>query len=221
MAKTLIDAINEILKRVGSLNSDGGELVTLVVSARQRSIDVAVQVVNEGMDELYLTSDAPQPTQQVTATLVLVQGTRSYDLPATLVRLRFPMIDRTNNQTIYEYPGGFNKILMGDPEQDDAGLPRYAAISPEDGKLYLDRIPGSDDNAKTYHYQYDKDLALAVVGDQFPFNNLVFRAMVPVWVQLWRRDMQNEFDNDLYKLNLGRASRALTRSVPRTSYCPR
>jgi hypothetical protein len=44
---------------------------------------------------------------------------------------------------------------------------------------------------------------------------------VPVWTQLWKREMRNEFDDGLYMKNLGVASKLLTRVQPITSYSPR
>jgi hypothetical protein len=45
--------------------------------------------------------------------------------------------------------------------------------------------------------------------------------MVPAWVQLYKREMKNEFDQVLYQASMGRASRYLSELEPRTSYLPR
>jgi hypothetical protein len=221
MAHTLLDCVNEVLKRVGMIQGDDGELTSLTNSARQRSIDIAVQVVNEGIDELYSTSEVPQPKGQAESTITLATSTRSYSLATDLMRLRWPMIDKTNTQFLYEYSGGYNDLLLLDPEQDDTGLPLYGALSPTDGLLYLDRAPTSDNTGRIYTYQYDKDLELAVLTDTVPFGNPVFRAMVPAWVQLWKREQNAEFDGDLFKVNIGRAARLLAAQQVRTSYSPR
>jgi hypothetical protein len=200
---------------------DAGALVSLTDSARQRPIDIAVQVINEGIDELYTTSQVPLPNEQAEGTVVLLLNTRNYTLASGLVQLRWPMIDKTNTQFLYEYPGGYNAMLLGDPEQDDTGLPYYGAIRPTDGALYLDRAPTSVEVGRTYTYQYDKDVVLSLATDTVPFKDEVFRAMVPAWAQLWKRDMRQEFDGDLYRMNLGRAARVLTQRQPRTDYSPR
>lgn len=221
MAKTLLNCVNEILKRVAVIAGDAGALTTLTDSARQVSVDVAVQVVNEGIDDLYATTGIAQPNEQSESTLVLIAGTRAYTLHADLLQLRYPMIDRTNTQFIQEYPGGYNAMLVADPEQDDTGLPLYGAFRPTDGKFFLDRAPTAVEAGRTYYYQFDKNLAMSTAAATVPFNDAVFRAMVPVWVQLWKRERRNEFDGELYRKNLGTASAYLTQKQARTSYAPR
>lgn len=221
MPKTLLNCVNEILTRTRIITGDAGELTSLTDSPRQPAIDIAVQVVNEGIDDLYTTSNKPHPLEQAESTITLVTGDRDYTLATDLVQLRFPLIDKTNNQYIFEYPGGYNKILEDDPEQDDTGLPLLGAISPVDETLYLDRTPTSSENGNIYTYQYDKDLELSVAADTVPFKNIVFRAMVPAWVQLWKREMRQEFDGDLIKISIGRAARLLAQVIPSDNYSPR
>lgn len=221
MAQTLLDGINEVLKRVGVIDGDDAALTATTDAARQRTIDVAIQCINEGVDELYSATDLPMPTEQKESTFTLVQGTRSYALESDLVQLRWPLIDKSNNQYLFRFPGGYNDILILDPEQDDTGLPQYAAISPVNGELYLERAPDAQSAGRTYTYQYDRDLSLSDGSDTVPFTDAVFRAMVPAWVQLWKREMRNEFDGALFRASIGRASRFLTRVQPRSTYSPR
>lgn len=221
MAKTLLNATNEILKRVGLIAGDSGLLTTLTDSARQVAIDVAVQVVNEGIDELYAASNVAKPNGQAESTITLATADRSYALAAGLLRLRWPMVDKTKTQFLFQFPGGYNAMLVADPEQDDAGLPIYAAINPVSGELHLDRAPTSVENGRVYTYQYDKELALSAAVDTVPFKDVVFRAMVPAWVQLWKRERRNEFDGELYRMEMGRAATLMTQIQPRDSWSPR
>lgn len=221
MAKSLLNGVNEILLRVGMIAGDAGLLTTLTDSARQPAIDVAVQTINEGIEELYSTCEIPQPNEQAQSTITLVTSTRNYTLAADLIQMRWPLIDKTNNQYIHEYPGGYNALLQHDPEQDDTGLPYYSAIRPTDGALFMDRAPTSVENGKIYTYQYDKNLAITTAAATVPFNDAVFRAMVPAWVQMWKRDRRQEFDGPFFRLSIGRASRLLTMKQPRTDYSPR
>ena len=221
MPKSLLQSVNEILRRTGVVAGDAGLLTTLADTARQVSIDQAVQVVNEGIDELYSTAEVAMPNEQNEGTLTLVAGTRFYTLNAALVQLRWPMIDRENTQFLYQYPGGLNAMLLADPELDDTGLPYYGAIRPYDSALQLDRTPTSVEAGRIYRYQYDKTLELTIAGSLVPFNDTVFRAMVPAWVQLFKRERRGEFDEALYKLSVGRASRLLTQQQMRTHYNPR
>ena len=219
--KTLLNATNEILKRVGIIAGDAGLLTSLTDSARQKSIDTAIQVTNEGIADLYVASNSALPNKQAESTITLVTGTRNYTLATTLVMLRWPLIDRTNNQYITEYPGGYNAMLIGDMEQDDTGLPHWAAIRPTDGALFMDRAPTSVENGRVYTYQYDKDTVLTLLTDTVPFGDEVFRAMVPAWAQLWRRDRQNSFDEPIYRRAVGDASLRLRKLPMRDNYSPR
>ena len=219
--KTLLNCVNEILKRTSDIAGDAGALSSLTDSPRQVLIDLAVQVVNEGIDKLYTTAEIAQPNEQSSGSMTLVTSTRAYTLASDLIQLRFPMIDRTNNQYIGEYPGGYNAMLIADPEQDDTGLPMFGAFRTTDGLFYVDRAPTSVENGRIYTYQYDKNLALTVAASTVPFNDAVFRAMVPVWVQLFKRERKNQFDTDLYRLNVGQASALLSQKLPRTDYSPR
>lgn len=221
MARTLLNCTNEILKRVGIISGDAGLLTTLTDTARQRSIDVAIQSINEGIDELYSASTIAMPNEQAESTVTLADGTLAYTLATDLVQLRWPMIDKTNNQYLNEHPGGYDAMLPNDAEQDDTGLPHLAAIRPTDGKLHLDRAPTSLEAGRIYTYQYDKDLELSILTDTVPFENAVFRAMVPAWVQIWKRELRNEFDGDLFKFSIGRAARLMTKGQSRSDWSPR
>lgn len=216
--KTLLQAVNEVFKRVGLIAGDAGALTSLTDSARQNAVDVAIQVINEGIDELYSTSRTPFPSEQAESFITLATGTRNYALATDLSQLRWPLIDKTNGIYIEEYPGGYNQILKDDPRQAFTGLPVWAAIRPTDGQLYTFSAPQSADNGKIYTYQYDKNIQLTLLTDTMPFGNPVFRAMVPAWSKLWKRDQRSEFDAGLFKADIGRASRLLTMKQARSSY---
>jgi hypothetical protein len=221
MAKTLLDTVNAIFKRANIIKGDAGALTTLTDSARQVWIDKAVQIINEGIDELYSAAGVSAQNEQAESTITLVAGQRAYDLASNLVTLRWPIIDKANTQFLTQYPGGYNAMLVNDPEQDDTGLPIMAAIRPTDSKLFLDRAPTSVEAGRVYTYQYDKDVALTVATDEVPFNDAVWRAMVPAWVELFRVDVNNQLNAALFNVSIGRAARALSRLPMRTSYSPR
>lgn len=221
MSKTLLNAVNEIFKRVNVIAGDATALTTLTDSARQHPIDVAIQVINEGIDELYSYTQEGLPQQQAESTITLAIGTREYSLATDLIRLHFPLIDRTNGQYIVQFPGGYDDMLEWDLQQNQTGQPMYAAISPINGKLRVEVAPSSSVNGRIYTYEYEKDLVLANASDAVPFGNVVFRSMVPAWVQLYKREMQGEFDQPLYASGIGRASRYMSELEPRPSYSSR
>lgn len=218
---TLLDAVNEILKRVSVIKGSAGLLTSLTDSARQHNIDVAVQVVSEGIDELYSSSHIELPGEGAESTIVLVNGQREYTLASNLVMLRWPLKDRVNNQTINKWKGSYEDFLEYDPQQTFTGQPFLAMISPITGSLRVERQPDASVNGRIYFYQYEKDLGLSLATDNVPFLNPCFRAMVPAWVQLYKREMRNEFDVALYQQAIGRASRYVTEVEPRRSWSPR
>jgi hypothetical protein len=221
VAKTLLNCVNEIFKRVNNIAGDAAALTTLVDSARQHPIDVSIQVINEGIDELYSYTQEGLPKQQAETTITLATNTREYALASDLIRLHYPMVDRTNTQYISEFPGGYDAMLLWDIQQTFTGLPMYGCISPITGLLRVERAPTAAENGRIYTYEYEKDLGLVNATDTVPFSNAVFRSMVPMWVQLYKREMQGEFDEALYKAGIGRASRFLSELEPRPSYSPR
>lgn len=220
--KQLLDGVNEILRKKNLIAGDAALLASLTDSARQPSIDLAIQVINEGIDEIYSTAQISLPNQMVEATLTLATGTKAYVLPSNLVRMHWPLIDRAHTRFIQQYATGYEGMLLVDLAQVFTGLPLYAAIRASDNYLVFDRTPTAAENGNIYNYQYDKDTVLTVASDVMPFNNAVFRAMVPVWTQLWERTKRTQgYDVAMLKTNLGRAARLLTENQPRETWNPR
>lgn len=218
MAKTLLNAVNEVLKKVQSISTD---LTLLTDSAKQRDINLAVQTWNEATDLLFTSAEIPIPQEQAESTITLVASQRDYALASDLVQMRWPLIDKTNSQFIYEHPGGYNEILLEDPEQDDDGLAITAAIRATDGKLYLSRSPTSDDAGKVYTYQYDKDIGVSSASDTVPFGDMTFRAMVVAAAQLWNAQRNNIFNKVLFDSAMAQAARTAKMDHARTSWSPR
>lgn len=221
MAKTLLDSVNEVMRRTGIIAGDSGVLTSLTDSPRQVFIDQARQVINEGVDELYSSSPLAMPNELKEGSFNLSTGVRAYSLAADLSILRWPIIDRINNQFILHFVGGYEGLLILDPEQDDTGLPQVGVIRPTDGQLFLDRAPTIAQNGRQYFYQYEKQLGMTLATDTVPFDNDVWRAMVPAWVQLFKRELRGEFDRQLYGLSIGRAARLMIKTPARTHYSRR
>lgn len=215
---SLLDAVNETLIRLQLIDSENA-LTTLTRSARQNDIDVIVQVWNELTDQLYSRTGVPKPNIMSEASITLVTDDRDYALDSELVRLFFPLHDKTNGNYITEYPGGYLKMQEDQPQPANfTGLPVAGAIRPDDGELYLDRLPTSNENGRSYTYRFEKDGELTEAGDTFPFTNKVFRAMVPAAAQLWRLERKGEFRNGVFRASMGRAARLLSRTPPSQSW---
>lgn len=222
MSKTLLDGVNEILRKKNMVAGDAALLTSLTDSSRQPWIDLCIQVINEGIDEVYSISQKSLPNQMVEATITLATNTKAYALPTNLVRMHWPLIDRTNRRFIQQYASGYEGMLLVDLGQTFTGLPLFAAIRASDNMLVFDRTPTISENGNVYNYQYDKDTVLTAASDAMPFNNEVFRAMVPFWTQMWERQKRTQdYDPMMFKSSLGRAARALTENLPRETYNPR
>lgn len=218
MAKTLLNGVNELLKRVGVISGATGELATLTDSAKQHYIDVAVQVINETIEELYETAEQPIPRELAEATITLLTDDRDYALQADLLQIHWPLIDETNGQYIYQWKAGYLSLVeFQHLPATWTGLPLWGCIRPTDGQLYLDRIPTTEENGLIYKYRYDKDVSLSLAADTVPFDDAVFRAMIPAAAQYWNRDQKRDFDQLIFRTNFGRALRLLpTTQRPRT-----
>lgn len=217
---TLLDGVNEVLKRAAIIDSDGGELASLTDSSRQVWVDTAIQCWNEAIDDLYSLVNQPLPTRFAEATIVLATGDRDYALQSAS-RIFFPFRETTSGYRIEEYKAGYQSMVNGQlVPANYTGRALFACIRPSDGQLYLERIPTSSENGLTYTYGYEADTALSAAADTMPFSESCFRAMVPVVTQLWSREQQRQFDPQMYQANLGRAARFLRRMPARDTWTP-
>jgi len=226
MARTLLEGVNEVLKKVKILDEDSGELTTLTDSARQVYIDTAVQVLNETIDELYspTVADISKPKMLKRGQLTLVSGERTAKLAATSVALRreFHLVDRTNNHVISILDeDGFAKLLNADLQQDDTGLPSTCAIDQtSERQIMFDRAPTAAEAGNVYHYYYDRDFELENAGDEFPFVNAVFRSVIPAAAELWKLYQHQEMSDGLFNRSLARAAARLSGLSQSSSYNP-
>lgn len=219
MAKSLLNTVNEILKRAKLIQGDAAALSSLTDSPRQVWINIAIMVINEGISDLYDRVGEPIPNELAENTITLVTSTRTYSLASDLVILHWPLIDKTNSHKIFPYEGGYLKLLNDqvDPSQY-TGLPHWGVILPTDGTLYLDRIPTASENGNIYTYQYEKDLELSLAADTVPFDDVVWRQMVPAWMELWRRENRNTFDEGAYNKALALAGGFAQKEPKRSSW---
>ena len=220
MAKTLLNFVNEVLKKTDVLDSDVGLLTSLSDSARQTLIDLAVQSINEVIDEAYDVQGLSKPKQMRESSITLVAPNKDYALHSSLVTLRneYHLIDQTNNHVIYILEDGYYRIVQGDLQQDDTGLPSYCAISPINGRLVFDRTPTSAEAGRVYKYRYDTDLELEVATDDVPFSNEVFRALVECAAERFKFHKHLEFSETAYNKGLARARRFIRKLPARASY---
>ncbi len=225
MAKTLLDGVNEVLKKLSLIQSDNVTLSSLTDSARQIWIDQSVQAWNEVMEQMYYVAREPMPNILAENTITLVTSDRDYALQTDLVELvigeyNSVMLDETNGRFIYHR--SYMQIVSEQFQPANwTGIPLYGGIRPTDGEFYLDRIPTSAENGLVYKYRYLKDASVSGATDQFPFSDAVFRALVPAVAEVVNRKRNSEFDSGLYNANLGRAGGLLNKVQERRSWSPR
>ena len=219
---TLLDGVNELFDRANLNSSDQPALSSLTDSARQQWINVAVQVWNEVVEELFTTTKRAMPTELAEDTITLVQGQRTYTLASDLVEFRFPLLDETNHRYIFEFPGSYiNLVNLQSNPADFIGQPNLGVIDPRTGNLFLEYAPAAESAGQIYKYRYDKEVSLSLATDTFPFKDAVFRALVPAAYEIWRRSQRNGFDQGIFQASVGRAGRLLPQLVQRTNYLNR
>jgi hypothetical protein len=219
--KTLLNGVNDVLKRVGVIQGQSGEFAALTSTNRQQSIDVAVQVWNETIDEAFSKTNQPLSRETTTREIVLANGVREYKLPSNFVTMRWPLIDSTNTQFISEYPGGYDQLRTDISLQNDpTGLPMAGAINTSNSLLSLDRTPTSVEAGRSYELFYDRDTVMTEATDLFPFDDIVYRSMVPAVAHNWREAKQKPFDAGARKKAMARAMRYLRQAQPIESWTP-
>lgn len=205
-----------------NLVSSNNKLTSLTSSGKQTFIDLAVQAWNEAVDQLYSLSEIMMPKQGAEDQITLVSGTRSYGLADDLIQIRWPLQNETDGDYIYEFKGGYEKLRHIEPQPANyTGEPCFAAISPIDKQLYLDYIPTSSEAGDVYKYLYWRDTVLQYANDVFPFDDSVFRAMVPVVAEIYRLMRQNKYVSGMVDKSFGRAIRMVKSTPQDTKYINR
>lgn len=216
---TLLDGVNRVLERTGYIGGDQLALTSLTDRPRQLEINVAIQVWNETVIELYSLCEKAAPTELAESTITLVADQREYDLPSDLVAIRWPLIDTTGGYYIYKYKGSYEDMRASQIQpQNYKGRPYAAVIKPTNKKLYMEFIPQSTEAGSVYDLIYDKDLNLSNPSDQFPFNTNVFNALTAAVVEKQRYYRKNVYDAVIFNRSMAEAARQLTLEIPSNSY---
>lgn len=222
MAKTLLNGVNEVLKKAGLIDSDVGVLTSLSDSGRQSYIDTAVQALNECVDQLYAEAQMSKPNVLTTSLIVMNAGTQSNGAQTNVVRYRpeFHLVDRTNSHIIFfdMSEDAYAKLILADLEQDDTGLPSYAVVSPINGDIVWNITPSAEYHNRQYRYYYDKELELTAASDTFPFKDIVFRMLVNAAYERFTYMDRKEFNVGFYNYHMSLAAKYLRQVPPRQSW---
>lgn len=192
MAFTFLQAVNDTLKRHGTIAGSAGELTTFTDTGFQGHIDLCIQVWNEVVHELY--SFGTFHGEQKEGTLTLATDTTTYATPSDFEQMsgetwETAVMVNTGNFFMREYPGGHLKLYADQPDPSDfTGRPRHWVLDKTGDNFKVDSTPTADENGDAYTFLYDKEIALTTTTDTFPFTDTVVRALTPVVAELMRID---------------------------------
>jgi hypothetical protein len=231
MAYTFMDGINRLLKRVGVIQGDTGDLSSFTDSAHQVDIDVGIQSFNELIHEYYSRDMFDGEVAEGSITLVTATTSatdalapREYALATDFERMTGDRDQRilrneTNNFVIKEHKGGYAQLKVDQIDPSDFnGQPTSWVINPIRGVLEINTNPQAGESGDVYKYLYDKRIALTATGDLFPFSDTVVDAIMPAAAQLWKRDRRKEFDDGIFNTSFNRGLSYLTQSQTKTRY---
>jgi hypothetical protein len=221
MSKTLLNGVNDVLKRLNHIKGNSGELTSLTDSQRQVVIDLTIQAWNECIIDLYDSINEPLPNELSTTNITLATGTRDYSLPTDLVQIRWPLHDKTNGRYIDEYPGGYEMLSIDQAIPTNyTGPPSYGTIRPTDGHLYIDTVPTSAENGLVYELLYDKSLIMSSAASTFPFSDTAYQMLITPVTELVKRDLTKTFDDKFYKKRMAQAVKLIAKRQSRTQWSP-
>ena len=189
---TFLAVVNDVLRKVGVVRGDSGELTTFTDSARQQDVDTCLDAINDVIDLIYTMDDDgrfPIRGGIATSTFVLAENDRDYSLAADFVAMEGNPIDAANSHVLTPYPGGWLQYREDYPDPSDlTGRPNHWMLNPGDGELEIDTTPTSSEVGETYSYAYEKAINLSATTDTFPFDDEVTRALKDAFAEKWLLD---------------------------------
>lgn len=242
MATTFLAFVNDALKRVHVIQGDAGVLATSTVtstatgltatgafvdSARQVQIDLMIQCANETFQEMFRSGLIPKVA--ATATFTWVSAQREYSLPSDFEGVagetyrERALRGATNGLVIYEYPGGYARMLVDQPRATDfVGSPGGWAISPVNDTIRLDCEPATGNNGETWNLLYNRTIRFTSTSeaDALPCSAQTCDSLIPVVADHWNRAMKGIADPQELRKALGRAIANAMRVQARDSYGP-
>lgn len=199
---TFIVFVNRFLKRVKAIEGDAGEISTFTDSARQHEIDVAQQIINEGIHALYGLGTFQG--EVAIGTITFATGTKDYAVPTDFEGMAGEywkdrvMISATTGARIYEYVGGYERMFRDQPiPADITGFPNRWALKKVDSTFTFDNTPTSDENGEVVTFLYEKLIQLVATSDTFPVSNTVMDALLPVMAEMYHIDIQGKERNPI------------------------
>ncbi len=199
---------------------DTGDITSFTDTEHQREIDVALQIINEVLDEAYSLGSFSAEVAE--ATITLATDTREYSLPSDFEKFVgiATFINAENKRRITPYPGGYEQMYVDQPNPSDfIGQPQRYAINTTNAKLRVDRTPTSDENGDVYTALYEKRINLAATGDTFPCSDDAVDALISPIAEIWRAVINRESrEGSLSRSAFARALKVLRKGQVRKRY---
>ena len=168
---TFLDAVTRIMRSEGILRGDTDAPSTFSDLQHGATISLAQIAIQDELNELI--SDELIPYEHSpSGSIVTVSGTRSYSLPSDFIQFfgRAVLYESTSNILLYEYPGGEARLatVYYDYKTAQATPIHWYFDLTTTKKIAFWPVP---QDAKTYTFDYEKDVSVTNATDTMPFHN--------------------------------------------------
>ena len=223
MSTTLLTAVNDVLKRVGEISQGSPVLTSLTDSARQRNIDLLVQIWQQAVEHVQGFADLPGDVGS--GSITLSTSTREYstesdfqafvgdDKGVTWLVCADPVY------RIPPYTGGYKQMFADQPDPSIyTGQPGSWAYNPVTSKIRLDRTPTSTENGQVLSYLYDKTVTLSDASDTFPIPDAAVKVLEITVSQVYRLELKGQMAGNVWRVGLAEAVRIASQTAKDSSY---
>ena len=164
-----LGAVTRVMRLGGIIRGDTDIPTTFSDLQHGATIGLAQVAVQDELNEL--TSDSLLAYEKnATGAITTVASTRSYALPSDFVRFYGTPMLLNGTTELFEYPGGEDKLKLVFPGyKTDAGTPSWWYFDLTTTKK-IAFFPVSTE-AKTYTFDYEKDVSVTSATDTMPFHN--------------------------------------------------
>lgn len=164
-----IGGVNQLLRASGILRGDDDLLTTFSDIQHNAAMNIAILAIQSELGDLL--SDRLIDYEKSASSITTTSGTRAYSLASDFVRFfgRNAMLyNSTDNLMLYEYPGGVDSLRESIyTYKTDAGQPQWWYWERSTTKkIGFFPVP---DSAKTWEYDYEKDITVSASTDTLPF----------------------------------------------------
>ncbi len=169
-----IDAVNRILRITGFIRGDTDVLTSFNDTNHNSTQNICQIAIQSELADLIGNSLIPY--EHKTGTITLATNTRSYALPTDFIRLWGDpgfFYDSTQNNIIWEYPGGENQLRDEIYNyKTEYGYPNYfyfEQTTTKQASFFL--VPDSTVNGRVLTLDYEADVNVSNSTDILPFQN--------------------------------------------------